>query len=236
MIVGMIGLGVILGLSGPFDTLRVLPLVPRVLYWVFIVASTFAVGSFVDIVLNRVMRPQPIWLRFVVLTVAIGSAVTLVVHLTNLAVFGIWPESWASFSQMFAVITAIAGVVEGGIFALRGARPDEREGGVPLLARLPLDKRGSLIALSAENHYVNVTTTAGSELVLMRLSDAQKEVQGVPGLQIHRSHWVATAHVTKVSKSGDRGEVVLSDGSSRPISRSFMPAVKEAGLLPKSRP
>ncbi len=103
---------------------------------------------------------------------------------------------------------------------------------MPTIPRAP-QKRGALIALSAEDHYVRVTTTAGTELVLMRLADAMAEISQTQGLQVHRSHWVALDQVVKVIRIGGRGELTLSDGSTRPISRGFMPAVRAAGLLPK---
>ena len=47
-----------------------------------------------------------------------------------------------------------------------------------------------------EDHYVRVFTDAGESLILLRLSDAMAEVRDVPGLQIHRSHWVAATRWT----------------------------------------
>ena len=59
----------------------------------------------------------------------------------------------------------------------------------------PLSGAARILALSMEDHYVRVFTDAGESLILLRLSDAMTEVQDVPGLQIHRSHWVATRAV-----------------------------------------
>jgi DNA-binding LytR/AlgR family response regulator len=40
-----------------------------------------------------------------------------------------------------------------------------------LLARIPRAKRGDLISLTVMDHYVEVTTTRGKHLILMRFSD-----------------------------------------------------------------
>lgn len=103
----------------------------------------------------------------------------------------------------------------------------------PILQRLPLEKRGTLLALSVEDHYVRVHTSQGTEMVLMRLSDAMKETGNIPGAQVHRSHWVAFKAVTAARREGDRAILTLSSGVDIPVSRANLSKVKEAGLLPR---
>ncbi|WP_293441494.1 hypothetical protein [Planktotalea sp.] len=43
---------------------------------------------------------------------------------------------------------------------------------------------------------MNVTTTLGSEMILMRMADAIDLLDGIAGVQTHRSHWAAQAHST----------------------------------------
>ena len=235
IIVGVLGLGVILGISGPFDTLGVLPALPRVLYWITVVALTFTTGHLIGSLIHAALRGRPDWIKIIASTIGVGIAVTIVLLALNMILFGNGPDTWAELLELWGVVTLIAGVIEIGSYLLRTDPKETTAGPPPILARLPLEKRGALVALSAEDHYVRVTTTAGTELVLMRLSDAMTEVGSTQGLQVHRSHWVALDHVAKVSRTGDRGEVTLSDGSTRPISRGFMPAVRATGLLPKAR-
>lgn len=235
VVIGMLAMGMLLGISGPFDTLRLLPALPRILYWITVVVLTFATGSLVNTIVHAALRKRSSWLRLVMSTCAIGIAVTAVLSLLNLIVFGIWYATWAELLRQLGIVTLISGVIETCGFALRSETVPETATPAALLERLPLDKRGKLVALSGEDHYVRVTTTKGSELVLMRLSDAVKEAGDMPGLQIHRSHWVALDQIEQVNRTGDRGEVILSDGITRPISRGYMPAVRKAGLLPRTR-
>ena len=103
--------------------------------------------------------------------------------------------------------------------------------GTRLLNRLSPERRGEILALSMEDHYVRVFTDAGESLVLLRLSDAMAEVQDVPGLQIHRSHWVASSAVDRTERWRDgRLRVHLVNGLTLPVSRTFARAVREAGL------
>ena len=61
----------------------------------------------------------------------------------------------------------------------------------PILERLPADRRGALLHLQMRDHYVEIHTDRGSELVLMRFGDALMELGGTEGMQVHRSHWIA---------------------------------------------
>ena len=97
---------------------------------------------------------------------------------------------------------------------------------------MPLDKRGPLISLSVQDHYVDIVTTRGREMLLLRLSDAIRETQPTPGLRVHRSHWVALDQVSSARRDGARAVLTMSDGRDIPVSRSHVAAVKEAGLFP----
>jgi DNA-binding LytR/AlgR family response regulator len=91
-----------------------------------------------------------------------------------------------------------------------------------LLDRLPVEKRGALIRLEVQDHYVLVVTTRGTELLLMRLGDAIGEAG--PGRQVHRSHWVAE-HPENflVRGAGKNGRLAIraADGADIPVSRSY---------------
>ena len=96
-----------------------------------------------------------------------------------------------------------------------------------LLDRVPVEKRGTLIRLEVQDHYVLVVTTRGEELVLMRLADAMAEAGA--GQQIHRSHWVSDTGVEAISRQGGKNPKLLVqtvDGKQLPVSRSQMPEVR----------
>ena len=54
------------------------------------------------------------------------------------------------------------------------------------------------MTVSAEDHYVRLTTTIGTKLLLIRLSDVIKEIGDMRGMQIHRSHWIVMDQIQKV--------------------------------------
>ena len=99
-----------------------------------------------------------------------------------------------------------------------------------LIDRLPPEKRGPVLYLTMHDHYVQVVTSKGSELVLLRFSDALQELGERDGLQIHRSHWVALDAVAGCRRDGDKMLLTMSDGTELPVSRTYRKAVRELGL------
>lgn len=105
-------------------------------------------------------------------------------------------------------------------------------GGKParFLDRLPFKLRGSIIrAVQSEDHYLRVHTDRGSDLILMRLSDALAELEGLEGAQTHRSWWVAKDAVRGVSRGDGRATLTLEGGLEAPVSRRYARALREAG-------
>ncbi len=95
------------------------------------------------------------------------------------------------------------------------------------LDRLPATLGRDIIYLTVSGHYVNVVTSKGSCLLLMRLSDAIAAL-GDLGLQVHRSFWVAHEHVSGVLRRDGRMTLRLTGAHDVPVSRTYMAAVRAA--------
>lgn len=96
-----------------------------------------------------------------------------------------------------------------------------------LIERLPVEKRGALIRLEVQDHYVLVVTEKGREMLLMRLADAIREAES--GMQVHRSHWVAFDGVERLDREGGRAPRLTlhtRDGAAIPVSRSYAADVR----------
>ena len=65
----------------------------------------------------------------------------------------------------------------------------------------------------------------------MRFADAIRETDGVNGLQIHRSHWVALDAVAGTHRHNGRLFLAMQDGTRLPVSRSRAEEVRGAGLV-----
>lgn len=84
--------------------------------------------------------------------------------------------------------------------------------------RLPAALGRDVVAVSSDLHYLHVHTTRGSAMILGSLRDAAAAL-GDAGMIVHRSHWVAHAHVRRVVIAGSEAACQLSTGLSIPVSR-----------------
>ncbi len=107
---------------------------------------------------------------------------------------------------------------------------NKTEPGAAFRERLPFKFRHTEIyALEAEDHYLRVHTAAGDTLILMRLYEAIRELDGIEGSQTHRSWWVAKTAVIDTARTNGRVNFTLKGDLSAPVSRSFAKALKQDG-------
>jgi len=132
-----------------------------------------------------------------------------------------FPEIWAQIVVVVLVIRAVEFGTKTEDFEPVPIAKDQ------LFDRLPKKLRSAdIISLSMQDHYAEVTTTKGPHLVLIRFSDAVALLDTTEGAQIHRSHWVASAHAKSLKKCGRRHDLLLSDGRVLPVSASFLSAAE----------
>ena len=75
---------------------------------------------------------------------------------------------------------------------------------------------------------LRIHTDRGSDLILMRLSDAVEELEGLEGAQTHRSWWVAREAVRAVERGDGRATLTLDGGLSAPVSRRYARMLRDA--------
>ena len=234
------GVATFLTLSGAFD-LGEAPLWLRFAYWlgVLMAGSVLSVGA--QVWVER-RPPAQLPASIALLVVALTLVMTPVVFLATRAAFGggwSWLDLLLFAPPVFLVscvmttlnvLTIRARTTPAapamGLAEAPAALPDP----VRFLERLPPRLRGAEIyAVEAEDHYLRVHTDRGSDLLLLRLADAVTELDGIEGAQCHRSWWVARSAVADVKRGDGRAVLTLKDGSQAPVSRTFAPALREAG-------
>ena len=233
------GVTIVLTISGPFDTASVMRFLPRLGYWAFVTFGGYSIGFLLSRTIIGPETPSDMSItQTVQLACIVAAALTLFIFGLNYAVFGPWVTA-ETFIPTALSMFAISAVVTATIthVSLHFAQSDEPDlpevsRGIPILDRIELEKRAPLVAISVEDHYVRIRTEKGETVVLMRLSDAIREVGDTDGLQVHRSHWVVKGAVTRAQRKGDRAILTMTHGADIPVSRSYIPTIKEAGLLP----
>ena len=223
--------GVFLALTNAFGATTDLWL--RLVYWVVLM---IAAGLWAEVCMRTVRRlpgmEASLPARFVVSVLIIGLPLTLVVW----AVTG-----WIFYGQAYGfdmlpglvwrVLLITAGMTAIGMALEQKTVTTEAGEGPPrFFDRLPPRLRGAAIhAVQAEDHYLRIHTDRGSDLILMRLSDAVTELEGIEGAQTHRSWWVAKDAVVDVARGDGRATLVLKNGARAPVSRTFSRTLRAEG-------
>ncbi|MDA4847413.1 LytTR family DNA-binding domain-containing protein [Hoeflea poritis] len=237
-----VAIGLVLGIAGPFETDEVMRFLPRVVYWTFLSGVSFLTfASLSALTQPALTRFLPVPLSVLVAGIISSVAIFAEVVIFNMAMFSYDPDCAWCYGRLLTQIIAITVIISFTIRVVeaqienRTSRVGTAERSPDILKRLPLEKRGKLISISVRDHYVEVVTAGGTELLFMRLSDAIAETAPIEGLQVHRSHWVALAEVRKSRRQQSRGFLTMSDGREIPVSRTCLDAAMQAGLLPDTR-
>ena len=226
---------VVLAVLAPFGMGPIKPLV-RLLYWLALLNAGTGVGVLVARGVRRwsFCDERPL-LGATLVAAGITPPITALAWVATRWAFG--PGRVDLLSLAFYVFVISAAMLAINLLADRKplethAPSAELAASAPpkFLQRLtPKLRGGTLFAVQAEDHYLRLHTSRGSDLILMRLSDAVAELEGLEGAQTHRSWWVAKDGFTAARRNDGRATLLLKDGAEAPVSRTFAKALREAG-------
>lgn len=219
---------------GPFGTGTRFAPPELLLYWTLAIGLNWVLGVFVFVIPSLLSRPgeETQWSGLVIGALIAALPGTGLIFLL---------ESWlaeplrlaaelvyvyASVALIHVVIGYLAGELIGRRAGASASEPEAaKPGKAAFLARLSPELGDNLLHLRMQDHYVEVITDKGSELLLMRFGDAMQQVEDLDGVRVHRSHWVATPAVRKIRREHGRAILELSNGEEVPVSRSFKAAL-----------
>lgn len=242
------GVGIVVGLAVLFTFLGVYDnghqsFLERLTMWLF----TISVGAISSLWLAPLVFDKepcatwPVWIQVPLAAAIIALPVTFAIILMEasdgfVAPVIYWPIQFVYVFVVSLVIT-IGGyllrshdqVMETDVIGPGAAEAATLDG---FMDRLPPKyRRAELHAITSEDHYLRIYTSLGEELILMRLADAIRELDGADGMQVHRSWWVARAAVQDVTREAGKPVLILQNGTQVPVSRTYQKAVKAAGLI-----
>ena len=229
------GIGTFLAFLAPYDTGGLgWPWVW--LYWTGLVGWGAVCGHVGGTLMERHAPGTPDWISYPMMSLAISVPVTAAVLLLQ-AIVGDPQPLWAwpvTFFFVWVISVAITFVTwlrnRAGNAAASDAAPPQI--GRTLTDKLPVRLRtADLHALQSEDHYLRVHTSAGNELILMRLSDAMAAASAIEGAQTHRSWWVARSAIEGARREGSQAVLILKGGIEAPVSRANVPKLREKGWL-----
>ena len=224
--------GLFLAAIGSFNTGE-MSAPSRYLYWQLAMVGGGVIAALIEPFVAARLSGRPRLFALAQL-VAMTPPISLWVALLPVVLFGSRLSAGHVFWMMPDVLTINVAVVVLAWLTRKALNRRDAPRTVPeglappaLRAKLPPRlARARLIAVEAEDHYLRIRTEAGSALVLMRLGDALEALSGTDGFRTHRSWWVARTAVEAARWKGGRGQLILSDGSAAPVSRTYAAALK----------
>ncbi|KEO54049.1 LytTR family DNA-binding domain-containing protein [Thioclava pacifica] len=239
------GFGVI---AGPFGSLEGMSLGGRLLYWPLVVGLSILIGAAIRIFVRRRLGLRAFWSEAPVLAglaalVLAGPIYQITARLANdpeLPGLGVVHMAGYVFGLSMAAsvlrhrMAPSQGRPRPRLVATSTPETAPETGSTPrLMERIEPEFRAPLIRLSVCDHYVDVVTEAGQTSLLMRFADAIAETEGVSGLRVHRSHWVAQSGVRAIQRARGKTALLMADGEAVPVSRTYQTQV-EAENFPAS--
>ena len=235
IIVVTLGVGAILAASGNFGA-GGLDTVWHLAFWLGVSAVGVTIGVLFGVyVLPQHWLAQRPWAAWAVIVVALWAPMSIVVALVNswaghrmFTLALVWRAAPSTLATT-AALTALA-------FLVGRRDPIETHAAAAdspppkFLERLPAKLAGGeLWAVEAEDHYLRLHTSLGQDLILLRLGDAIRELEGIEGARTHRSWWVARGAVRGVEREDGRATLALPDGAKAPVSRAYVKALRAGG-------
>lgn len=226
--------------AAPFGTADGLTLGARAIFWPLMIGAGVLVGAALRVLVQQILCVTNIFLEIALIAVlasAILSAPAIwlldrLIDPPDARLASLWTVALYVFLVSVSVSALRHSLRPGGLLVpARLLPPAARQPGPRLYARLEPGVQAPLLRLQVRDHYVDVVTERGQASLLMRFADAMAELDGVPGLQVHRSHWVADAAVARVRR--ERGKHILEtrDGAEIPVSKTYLPQVIARGLI-----
>jgi hypothetical protein len=201
----------------------------RLAYWLGLMVLGWLWGGFIARTFFRRPRDaQRLWLRILLSSLTIAIPYSIVVGLVGVYAMGAHYEL-SDVPGLILTVTAISAVMMTiNVMAERQGVTSAGTQPAKFLERLPLKLRGGEVwAVEAEDHYLRLHTSKGQDLILMRLSDAVAELQGIEGAQVHRSWWVAREAIAEAVRGDGRATLTLKDGAEVPVSRTYARLLRE---------
>lgn len=228
------GLGLLLGVVGPFGSYSNGPLPGRVAYWVLSLWGGWAVfGLTLPWIAGIAARRRIavwLWTPPAIALLALPAAV-----LSRTLAGVLWPETgrvprleWYAQS---VVVSLIATALLLWWMRRHPYNIDTGAGSTDPRDRLPSALGREVLCLEMEDHYVRVHTPRGSTLVLMSLSQAMAGLADVEGARTHRSWWIARSAVEGVAVDGRNLKLRLTGGLEAPVSRARVGELRAEGWL-----
>ncbi len=229
-----IGIGLFLGLLGPFGSYAGPGIGWRMAYWVVMVGLGTVIFNLTVQFAQRLIGTAA-RLRWPMLVCAAALASVPQTLISRAAASFIWPELprlgpplWLWYLQVLLVFVVVSAGLS--LSASRIAKTGGEAEDQPLLEP-NYNWPNSVIALQMEDHYVRVHRADGSDLILLTMREAMARTVPAEGCQPHRSWWVARRAVQDIVGEPRSMRIRLTNGLMVPVARSKVASLRALDWL-----
>jgi LytTr DNA-binding domain len=239
----LLAIGLMLGWLGPYGTYGCLDVTERLAYWTLrsLLFGIICLAAFELVSATGLGVSWPP-VRRTLASVLIASLPCALIGFVLAVLLRHVPVSPLQFADVYGRVAIVTAVVGMPLLLMRMPRmhrsqassrtmPAAKVGVSAFLRRVPARLGTELLYIEVEDHYLRVHTARGSDLVLLRLSDAIGELDPAIGRQVHRSYWVARNAVARVERAEHRTWLVLTSGARLPVSRTYLPVLRAEGWI-----
>lgn len=239
----LVAIGTFLTFMNPFNSVGGMPFVYGWLFWTGLIIYGSVVGSITVRLIANKLPMKYWWVLFIVappIIAAFVSPAIMAIQWLNGA-----PIPWQYVPRLYGLVLIIslamtgmgylidrAGLSKSPVYSEEEESGQSRNPEQLFLQRLPARyANAELYAVESDDHYLRIHTSLGQELILMRLSDAVRELEGLDGAQIHRSWWVARKGVKDILRADGKVSLKLQNDAIATVSRPNVKRLKEDGWL-----
>lgn len=235
-----LAIGLFLAIINPFGSISGSSFWVAAAYWVSLVVLGSLAGEVSTWAVGRVLPRLSDWGVVPIVATLTAAAILPMLLLVEWVSRGEtiapkdWPRTFVFIWIISLAITTVAMLIRRATEKQDAAAPADAPAPArpAFMDRLPVRLRSAVLyAVQAEDHYLRVHTSAGQEMILMRLADALRELTGVEGMQTHRSWWVAREGLADASRDSGRVVLKLKSGVEAPVSRTYQASVRDAGWI-----
>ena len=226
----LVGMVAVLAVTGAFDTNIDRLVIPLPVYWFFVaILATISMFLSIHLVGPLHQKFRVSYLLVVPLHICISSFLTvgtiqMVWPLISDSPAWPFPKAlWEGGTVIGVGITTIFVAIHKSISFISYM---ESHSGNALELLLPMEMRGQILAISANDHYIEVQTANGSHLLRMSLAEAINQLPDDVGMQVHRSHWVNLESISKLEVIGTKNCVVLIGGIKIRVAKSYVEKIQ----------
>lgn len=248
-VVVWISSAVLVSYTGPFGTYQSNPILVQIPRWLILLGGAIVIAYVIQALCHVFIPRRPKYLNKLVFTLVGSLAIGLFVDLMLSNVFDKSAADKPPLLQIvfysFCIVSFVQIVREVSFGHEDSTDPKTTDrharrqgqssfGLLPehsqLARRLNIPQDAQIFHVSANGHFVEVSTCAGNFRARMRFSDAIAELDESAGLTVHRSHWVLRDAITGWQPDAKKPFVQLKDETRVPVSKTYFDDVAEADL------